>query len=127
MSDLPTSQAHSKWDRIDAALKLNKDQKKTVRALLDETQKDAGPLREQIASSRGQIADALAAGKSQDDIKPLVDSYSAVEAQMAALEMKTLTKIMASLDDTQKADKQGVGTAFVMLHGMFRGKAWNED
>jgi len=47
---------------------LNKDQKKQVRSILDDGQKEAMPVRDQLLKGRQSIAQAVAAGKSQDEI-----------------------------------------------------------
>ena len=104
-------------------LKLNKDQKKEVKAAMDDGQKEAAPIREEMAKSRLQIAEAVASGKSQDEIHAAVKAYAALEAQMAALELRTFTKIYLSLDKEQKARSAPV---FQMMAGVFLAKSWNE-
>src|SRR5580704_442325 len=73
----------SRLDQLTQTLKLNKDQKKDVKSILDEAQKDATPVREQMAKSRMAIGDAIQAGKSQDEVNQLVSSEAALESQMA--------------------------------------------
>src|SRR5690348_15800349 len=67
-------------------LKLSKEQKKDVRTLMDDAQKEAAPLKEQLAKSRAQISAAVESGK-QDEIDKAVKSHSELEAQMTAVEM----------------------------------------
>lgn len=120
------AQTPSRFDRIAGFLNLTKEQKKPVKAMLDEAQKEATPLREQMSKSRIQIGAAVAAGKSPDEINQMVTAYTALDAQMAVIEMGTFTKIVNSLDEPQKANRQGVGAVFLIIHGLFMGKNWND-
>src|SRR5262245_44282160 len=58
----------NRLDRITELLKLDKDQKKALKQTFDEAQKDATPVHEQIVKARLAIGEAVAAGKSQDEI-----------------------------------------------------------
>ena len=103
--------------------KLNKDQKKLVKTVLDEGQKDATPLRDEAIKSRLAIGEAVSAGKSQDQIDQLVKSHAAIESQMAGIEMKAFVKIYQGLDKDQQPRAQ---VLFQMMNGIFKGKNWNE-
>ena len=109
-------------DVIADQLKLNKDQKKDVKNILDEAQKEANPLRDQIAKSRVTIGEAIAAGKTGDDLNQLTSAEGALEAQMAMLEMNAFAKVYQSLDSEQKNLTRSL---FPMMKGMFLGKNWN--
>jgi len=123
---MPTPSA-SKFDTIGNALNLNKDQKKAVKTMLDDAAKEATPLRDQLSKARISIADAIQAKKSDDEITQAVNAYAALATQMSALEINIFAKIYAGLDETQKANKSGVGTVFVMMKNLFATKNWNED
>jgi Spy/CpxP family protein refolding chaperone len=101
-------------------LKLTKEQKKDVKSLMDEAQKEAAPLKDQIAKSRAQLAAAIEAGK-QDDIDKAVKSHSELEAQMAAIEMKAFAGIYKMLDADQR---QRSRTVFTIMPGIFHAKNW---
>src|SRR5215467_10971095 len=66
--------AGTRLDRMAEALKLTKDQKKDVKEAMDEAQKEASPIHEQITKSHMAIAEAIAAGKAQDEIDKTVRS-----------------------------------------------------
>src|ERR1039457_6267657 len=83
----------SRMDQISEALKLNKEQKKEVKTILDEGQKEAGPVREQLMKSQLAIGEAIQGGKSQDDLKPLVNGEAALQAQMVGIELNAFAKI----------------------------------
>jgi hypothetical protein len=104
-------------------LKLNKDQKKLVKTVLDEGQKEAAPLRDEAARTQQAIGEAVAAGKTQDEIDQLVKSHAAMESQMAGIEMKAFVKIYRELDKDQQSK---AAVLFQMMNGIFKGKNWNE-
>lgn len=101
-------------------LKLSKEQKKDVKTLMDEAQKEAAPLKEQLAKSRTQLVTAIESGK-QDEIDKAIQSHSVIEAQMTTLEMKAFAGIYKMLDADQKSKSR---TVFVMMPGIFRAKNW---
>jgi len=103
-------------------LALNKDQKKDLKTTMDEAQKEATPVHEQIVKSRDAIAQAVAAGKSQDDVNQLVTGEAALETQIAVIELKAFAKVYKTLD----AEQQPKATGFLyMIKGVFNGKNWN--
>jgi len=114
----------SRFDQLTQTLKLNKDQKKEVKSILDEAQKEATPVRDQIAKSRLAIGDAIQGGKSQDEINQLVSSEAALESQMAGLELGAFAKIFKGLDKDQQANTRSV---FQMMKGIFNGRNWNTE
>jgi hypothetical protein len=110
-------------DTISSMMKLTKDQKKMVKATLDESQKEAAPIREQLAKGRKAIAEAVVAG-GQDGLASAVNSYAAAEGQMTTIELKAFAKIYPTLD---KEQQQGARDFYSrILPGMFKGKTWNE-
>ena len=110
------------FDRMSEMLKLSKDQKKSFKTAMDEAQKEATPVHEQILKSRESIAEAVAAGKSQDDLAAAVKGEGTLEAQMAEIEMRTYVKIREGLEEDQRAH---AGSLFIMLRGIFSKKNWN--
>ena len=105
------------------ALKLNKDQKKLVKTVFDDGQKEAAPLRDEAIKSRLAIGEAISAGKSQAEIDQLVKSQAAIDSQMAGLEMRAFVKIYQGLDADQQPRAQML---FQMMNGIFKNKNWNE-
>jgi len=116
--------AATRFDRLSDALKLNKEQKKEVKATLDDAQKTAAPVHEQIMNSRQAIAEAVAAGKSQDEIKQLVNSSAVLDARMAGIELKAFARIYQGLDKDQRTRTAPI---FMMMKGLFNGKNWNSS
>ena len=120
---MPMGGQADKLTMLTDALKLNKDQKKMVKTVLDEAQKDATPLRDEGIKSRQAIGEAVSAGKSQTEIDQLVKGHAALESQMAELEMKALVKIYQGLDKEQQPKAQ---VLFQLMSGIFKNKNWNE-
>jgi len=110
-------------DTITSMMKLSKDQKKMVKSTLDEGQKEAAPVRDQLAKDRKAIAEAVLAG-GQDGLATAVKNYAAAEAQMTTIELKAFAKIYATLDKEQQQGSRDFYSR--ILPGMFKGKSWNE-
>ena len=107
-------------EMLSDALQLSKEQKKDVKALMDASHKEATPLRDQLVKGRAQIAAAIQGGK-QEEIDGAVKSYSQVDAQMSAIEMKAFAGIYKTLDAEQKQKARNV---FMMMTGIFTRKNW---
>jgi Spy/CpxP family protein refolding chaperone len=114
----------SKLDRITQSLKLSKEQKKDLKETFDEAQKEAAPVHEEIVKARLEIGEAVAAGKPADEITKDVKGEGALEAQMAAIELKAFAKFAGTLEPEQQ---QRAGMVFIMMPGIFSNKNWNSD
>ena len=122
-SIMPMGNTPDKLSILTDNLKLSKDQRKLVKTVLDEGQKEAAPLRDEATKSRQAIGQAIAAGKSQDEIDKLVKSDADIESQMAGIEMKAFAKIFKELDKEQQSRAQ---VLFHMMNGIFKSRNWNE-
>ncbi len=109
-------------DLLAGELKLDKEQKKTVKNLLDEAQKQANPIHEQLVKSRIAVGEAIQGGKNQDEIKQLVSGQAALESQMVSIELATFTKIYNGLNPDQRNLTRNL---FQMMKGIFDNKNWN--
>ena len=107
------------FDRISDTLKLTKDQKKDFRATMDDAQKTATPVHEQILKSRQAIAESVASGKTPDD---LIKAEGVLEAHWREIEMRAFAKVAGSLEEEQKPR---AGMLFAMIRGIFSRKNWN--
>ena len=90
---------------------------------MDDGQKEAAPVKEQILKTRTALAEAVAAGKSPDEIKQAQAACAAAEAQMHKIELNAFAKIYQTLDKDQQAKVRPV---YAMMAGIFHGKNWNE-
>src|SRR5580700_5537163 len=68
-------QRQSKLDMIADKLKLNKEQKDQVQTIFLAALEESRPLGEQTMKGREAIASAMITGKSEDDIKKMLDQY----------------------------------------------------
>jgi hypothetical protein len=122
--DIPSGGfTQSRLERISGMLSLNKDQKKDLKTTFDDAQKEAAPLNDQLAKARLAVGEAVASGKSPDDIAKAGQAVAQLDAQMVEIEMKAFTKVAFGLQDDQKQRAAGL---FGMMRGMFAGKNWNE-
>ena len=115
----------TRLDRMAEYLKLSKDQKRDVKAAMDDAQKEAAPIHDQIAQSRLAIAEAIAAGKSQEEIDKAVRGEAELDAQLASIELHAFAKAVSVLEVDQK--QRGIPLFFSMVRGAFNGKNWNTD
>ena len=106
---------------------LNKDQKKAVKALLDDAHKGAAATREALISAHAAIGAAIAANKGQAEIDAAVKQYGQQAAAMATLEMKTLGQLVQRLDVPQRGNQAAVRSAFILMRGIFLDpKKWDK-
>jgi Spy/CpxP family protein refolding chaperone len=115
----------TKLDRMSDALKLSKDQKRDVKAAMDDAQKEATPIHDQMVQGRLSIAEAIAAGKSQEEIDKAVHGEADLDTQMTSIELHAFAKAVSVLEADQK--QRGIRMIFDMVHGAFNGKNWNTD
>ncbi len=114
----------TRLERMTSILNLNKNQKKEVKSIMDEGGKQGASLRDQLVKGREQIAEAVASGKSQDQIDLAVKEYAGLEGEMARIELDAFSKIFKLLDSEQRTKSGGV---FQMMAGIFSSKNWNES
>jgi len=119
----PMFTSTSRLDRLADLLKLTKDQKKDLKTAFDEAQKEATPVHEQMSKAQLAIGEAVAGGKSQDEIAKACAAEGELEAQMAEIELRAFSKVFLGLEKDQQ---QRVGPLYQMMRGLFNGKNWNE-
>jgi hypothetical protein len=112
----PRPQRLSKIEQFYEKLKLNKDQKEEAAKILTETAPKTRDVAEQITNGRRAIATALLQKKTDEELKPMVDAYAAVCAQMTTFEAEAFGKIYAGLKPNQQ---KNAAQAFELLSGVF--------
>jgi hypothetical protein len=117
----------NRFENIANSLNLNKDQRKTVRTILDEAAKEAAPIRDHMSKSRIVVGEAITANKSEDELKQVAKAASDLNAQLSQIEIRTFAKTWATLDDIQKKDMRGLGRALSLMSGMYHSKNWTEE
>ena len=125
-SNMPNmNSGETRMDRMTSALKLSKDQRKEIKAAMDDAQKEATPIYEQLPKSHLAIAEAIAAGKSQEEIDKAVRHQAELETQIASIELHAFAKAVVWLEPDQK--QLGIRLVFAMVRGVFSGKNWNVE
>ena len=92
---------------------------------MDDAQKQATPIYEQLPKSHLAIAQAIADGKSQEEIDKAVHHQAELETQIASIELHAFAKAVVLLEPDQK--QLGIRLIFPMVRGVFNGKNWNVD
>jgi Spy/CpxP family protein refolding chaperone len=110
---------YSRLEILANGFALTKDQKKTVKDLLDAAHKAAAPTREALASSHAAIGAAIAANKGQAEIDAAVKQYGQQAAAMTELEMKALADVLTHLEAEQRTNGTAIRTAFFLMRGIF--------
>lgn len=112
----------NRLDRLSEMLRLNKEQKNGAKEIFDAAQKEAEPVRDQIAKGRTAIATAYLKKQTQPEIDQLVTAYANSVAQMTGIEVRAFAKLCESLNPDQQ---KRTGPVFPLMAGMFSGKDWN--
>ena len=110
------AQRASRADQIADRLKLNKDQKAELQTVLSAAREEALPVMQQLLKGRDLVAQAMIAGKGPEAIDPLVKTYVALSAELAAVETRAFAKLCAKLKPNQLAK---AGQAFDLMASMF--------
>jgi Spy/CpxP family protein refolding chaperone len=109
-------QRQSKLDAIAEKLKLNKEQKDQVQTIFLAALEESRPIGEQIMKGRETIAAAMITGKSEDDIRKMLDQFAGLAAQMTGIETKAFAKVYAVLKPNQQPKAPA---AFEIMAGIF--------
>ena len=123
MSPRREGPSQTRMDRITAMLALDPDQRKQVKSILDDGQKEAAPVRDQLATAQSGIAEAVQAGMSQDEIGKTIDACASLDTQMTVIELRSLVKVSHALNQEQQAKMGGL---FWMMRGLFKTRNWND-
>jgi Spy/CpxP family protein refolding chaperone len=107
-------------------LQLDDTQKKRVKQILDADYKAAAPIREQLASARIAIGQAIQAEAEAADVDRAVAAYSEPVAAMAVAEAKATARLLDVLTSEQREyNKRSIQTIVSMMRGAFVGKKWD--
>ena len=120
------SSNRARLDTLTINFKLDGDQKKAIKALLDEAYKNAESARVGLTQSHAAIAAAIQGNKGQAEIDAAVTAYASHATAMAANEMKAMAQLMNALTEEQRANNAAISQAFFMLRGAFLEKKWDD-
>ena len=112
---------------MEKGFELTKEQKNSVKTLMDAAHKEALPIREGLAKTHAAIAAAVQAGKPQAEIDAASKAYGEQAAAMAGAEMKAMADIMKLLTDQQREKTAAVSAMFFNMRGAFLdNKKWDD-
>jgi hypothetical protein len=109
-----------KSETITKELKLSKEQKTEVDAILDEAQKQTAPLLVKIRDGRTAFIDSTMGTK---PVEPALKNITDVYAQVVGVELDAIAKVMAKLDAKQKEKAAKVFD----MSGMFLTGNWRRS
>lgn len=114
-------------ERLELLFKLDKDQKKAVKDILDAAHKSAAPVRQQLTATRTALGQAIITAKPQADIDAAAKAYALPVAAMTKLEMQAFADVLKALTPEQRQNGPAIRNAFSMVRGMFLDeKKWDE-
>jgi hypothetical protein len=97
-------------------LKLNKEQREEAAKILSAAMEKAAPTRDRLTKGRIAIANAITGKTGDDDLKALLDEYTAVNATVTGIEAEAFGKLYALLNPNQQSKAP---QTFELMTGMF--------
>jgi hypothetical protein len=105
------------------AFKLDKEQEKAAKALLDTAYKAAAPTRDGIVKAHAALGD-IVAGDDRAGLDPALAAYVELATEMNDLEMTALAGVLRLVPEAQRPAPAS-DAAVAMMRGAFVGKKWN--
>ncbi len=116
--------ARGRMDTLALAFDLDKDQRKTIKAVLDEGFASAAPVRAELKKTRAALG-AAAIGTDAAALETATKAYAVQAAAMTAIEMRAFAEVLKPLSPAQKA--KGTALAFVLMRTAFLDdKKWDD-
>jgi hypothetical protein len=116
----------SRLESLEENFKLSGDQKKAVKAALDQAHKGAAPVRQALLETHTGLGTAVQTAKSQEAIDAAARAHAEQAAAMARIEMEALASVIA-VADPDLQNPQAIQAAFFMARGMFlKNNKWDE-
>ena len=127
-ANIPTIVAPpSRLVALEKSFELTKDQKNSIKLLMDTAHKDAAPIRDGLLKTHAALGAAVQANKDQAEIDAAAKAYAEQAAAMAGAEMKALTDVMKLLTDAQRGNSAAISAAFFSFRGAFLdNKHWDD-
>ncbi len=117
----------SRLERLELVFKLDKEQKKSAKAIFDAAFKAAATVRTDLAATRAALGQAIITAKPQSEIEATARSYGVPAAAMTTIEMQALADLLKTLTPDQRQNGAAIRTAFSLVRGMFLDpKKWDE-
>jgi hypothetical protein len=113
---MPRVQSQTPAQVFMTRLKLKHDQQEEAVKILSDAVQQARPVVAQINQGRQAIATSLLQKKTEDEIKPMIEAFTKLNAQMATMQAEAFGKIYALLKPNQQ---KNAGQAFELLNAVF--------
>lgn len=121
MGPAPTTRAAA----LVTTLKLDNDQKKQIKTILDAAYKDAAPIRDALTKTRAAAGAAIQAGKDKADAEKILADYAVQVTAMASAEAKATARMKGLLSPDQQGDAAAWQSVIYIMRGAFIGKKWD--
>jgi protein CpxP len=89
--------------RVANQLDLTDAQKQQARSIMEQTRRDAAPLRQELKQNRKALNEAVQAGKSEAEIRQLAAAQGNTLGQLLALRSQARARMVSQLTPEQKA------------------------
>jgi len=108
-------------------LKLSKEQRTETDAIVSAAREEMGPLQGKLLEARKNLAAALIGGQNGDAVDRMAHAYTAISAQIKAVEAKAFGKLCPLLKPNQQAKAvQNFGLlAQLIEQGQMGGGQWS--
>ena len=117
----------ARMDALTENFKLEKEQRKNIKAAIDEAYKNTIPIRADLTKARTALVAAVTSGKPQADVDEAAKAYGTQAAALAGAEMKALAQLMGMLTEEQMKMQPAINAAFSLLRGAFiDDKKWDD-
>jgi hypothetical protein len=117
----------SRLERLELLFKLDKDQKKAIKTILDAAHQNAAPVRDRLTAARAALGSTIISGQPQAGLDAAAKAYGEPAAAMTAIEMQALADVLKALTPEQRQNGAAIRAAFSMVRGMFLDpKKWDE-
>ena len=91
-------------DRLAGDLKLSRDQRQELKALLENTAAAAKPVQDELRANRRQLKESVKAGKSAADLAPLHESMGKLHARLGSLQSAAFAEALRWLKPEQRTE-----------------------
>jgi len=106
--------ALTRFEQFTSRLRLDREK---VTPILEAAAREGWPVGVEMATLQAQLANAILADKTEAEIQPILDAYTAAAATMVGIEAKAFGQIYAMLPPNQRGN---ASQAFEMMAGWFQ-------
>ena len=109
--------ALTRFEQFTNRLRLDREKVTAVTPILEAAAREGAPVGVEMATLQTQLANAILADKTEAELRPILDAYTAAAATMVGIEAKAFGQIYAMLPPNQKGN---ASQAFEIMAGWFQ-------